>query len=575
MEIRQADLGPLATHLGRQIGVTNYTLTIMEDFGSQIEYLSRKVEHMERMVGGIHQVSQEMVGSYRVKLIMELVFGLLAELYGCRRGILLWKKGAKLVPAGVLGMEKGEWTIETRGLITYLKDKKPPLHLSNLSGPFLPFSEKGLDLLLPLWGKRGLAGLLLLGLERGSNPEGTEERFLRVLANFLVLSLQRERLYLRATNLSKRFKAQLELATREFRTLNKELKKKIYNLHNLFQVSTNVYAIFDINHLFNSLLLTILGQLGAKSVVIFLPAGDGEGRLIPRFCKGIREDEVSDLNLKREAKISRFIAQRGIPVLASQIDEPLLKEEEFIRLKKLELKLFAPLLVSGELMGIMALGGRVNGEQYHPEDLEMLAILTNMAGVAIGNVKEYKKVEKLSYTDGMTDLHNYRYFSNRLEEEIIRAKRYGRPLSLIILDIDYFKNYNDNLGHQRGDLALKELSEILRKSVRKIDVVSRYGGEEFCVIMPEVKSSGCKKFMERLKQKVEDHYFKGAEVQPKGKITISLGGATFPQDATSMDELIYKADFSLYEAKSRGRNRSVVYGELRSPRGAELTLSGG
>jgi len=550
----------------------------MEDIGSQIEHLSKKVENMERMVEGIHQISLEMVGSYRVKLTMELVFGLLAEFYGCQRGILLWRKGADFIPAGALrieGVEKDEWRIEAKGISSYLKDKRRPLSLSSLPTALLPFSQKGLHILLPLQGKRGLAGILLLGLGGEAILEPTEERILQVLANFLVLSLQKEKLYIKATNLSRKFKTQLELATREFRALNKELKKKIYNLHNLFQVSTNVYAIFDINHLFNSLLLTILGQLGAKSVTIFLSAGDGEGRLIPKYYKGIREDEISGLILKREDKFSRLMARKGIPVSATQIDESLFQGKGFTHLKKLEFELFAPLLVSGELMGILALGGRVNGEPYHPEDLEMLAILTNMAGVAIGNVKEYKKVEKLSYTDGMTDLHNYRYFSNRLEEEVIRAKRYDHPLSLIILDIDHFKNYNDSLGHQQGDVALRELSEILRKSVRKIDIVSRYGGEEFCVIMPEVKGSGCKKFMERLRKKVEDHHFKGEEVQPKGKITISLGGATFPQDAATMDELIYKADFSLYEAKRGGRNCSVSYGELHSPREVAPALFGG
>ncbi len=534
----------------------------MEDLGSQIEQLSKRVENMERMVEGIHRVSLEMVGSYKVKLTMELVFGLLSEFYGCGKGVLLWRKGANFVPAGAWGMRgmDDEWRIEAKRFFPYLKGEREPFPLSRLPAALLPPSLDGLHILLPLRGKRGLMGILLLGPEGEIAWEPTEERILQVLANFLVLSLQKERLYLKATNLSKRFKAQLELATRELRALNKELKKKIYNLHNLFQVSTNVYAIFDINHLFNSLLLTILGQLGAKSATIFLTAGDGEGRLIPKFYKGMRSEEISNLVLKRKGGFPRFIAGKGIPVLASQIDESLSKEREFAQLRELELELFAPLLVSGELMGILALGGRMNGEPYHPEDLEMLAILTNMAGVAIGNVKEYKKVEKLSYTDGMTDLHNYRYFSNRLEEEIIRAKRYDRPLSLIILDVDYFKNYNDNLGHQQGDLALRELSEILRKSVRKIDVVSRYGGEEFCVIMPEVKSAGCKKFMERLRKKVEDHHFPGEEVQPQGQITISLGGATFPQDAAAMDELIYKADFSLYEAKRKGRNCSVSYG---------------
>jgi diguanylate cyclase (GGDEF)-like protein len=194
----------------------------------------------------------------------------------------------------------------------------------------------------------------------------------------------------------------------------------------------------------------------------------------------------------------------------------------------------------------------------------MLGILTNMLSVALHNSQNFEQIKALSYTDEMTGLHNYRFFTMRLREEIARAKRNESSLSLLILDVDYFKNYNDALGHPAGDEVLRQLSNLLKSSVRDNDIVARYGGEEFAVILPATEIDGAAKLAERIRVKVEKHHFPSEEIQPGGVLTISIGIAVFPDNANNMEDAIVAADRALYFAKASGRNRVVEFNNINS-----------
>ncbi|MDH7480497.1 MAG: diguanylate cyclase [Armatimonadota bacterium] len=161
-------------------------------------------------------------------------------------------------------------------------------------------------------------------------------------------------------------------------------------------------------------------------------------------------------------------------------------------------------------------------------------------------------------TDGLTDLYNHRYFQERLGKELSRAERYGRPLSIIMLDIDHFKALNDTHGHPFGDVVLQEVAKLLVSSVRDIDVVSRYGGEEFAIILPESQASEAVAVAERLRSAVRRHCFIGKDGQSI-PVTISLGVAQYPIHSTEREGLIMAADLAMYQAKSMGRNRVVAF----------------
>jgi diguanylate cyclase (GGDEF)-like protein len=169
--------------------------------------------------------------------------------------------------------------------------------------------------------------------------------------------------------------------------------------------------------------------------------------------------------------------------------------------------------------------------------------------------------KKLSRLDGLTELFNHRFFQQLLNIEVARAKREGWPLSLIMLDIDDFKVFNDKNGHPMGDLALKKLSWLLSQNCRQCDFVARYGGEEFTIIIPNADKETARLMANRLRKVVEKAEFEHEDSLPQGRFTISLGVAEYPTDAQSREELIEKADQALYQAKSRGKNRVVVYND--------------
>jgi len=170
---------------------------------------------------------------------------------------------------------------------------------------------------------------------------------------------------------------------------------------------------------------------------------------------------------------------------------------------------------------------------------------------------EHARTRRLASTDGLTEVYNHRTFQERLSQEIARADRYRRPLSVLMIDVDHFKVYNDTCGHPQGDIVLQDLARLLREMSRTSDTVARYGGEEFALILPETDSVGAQKIAQRLREQVEGYAFPGKEIMPGGTLTISIGVATHAP-AGSRDALLQAADTALYTAKHEGRNRVCV-----------------
>ncbi|HDL18016.1 MAG TPA: sensor domain-containing diguanylate cyclase [Bacteroidetes bacterium] len=355
-----------------------------------------------------------------------------------------------------------------------------------------------------------------------------------------------------------KYKKQIASNTQELQMLNRELKRRIYELHNLFQISLDLTAILDLDQLVNSYLNTIIGQVRTKNAVLYLNINKASTELTLFQSKGIEEQELSELKFETTDSIIKLVFQKRQPVV---IAEELTSLKEIEKFRMLDSEVITPLIHSHRLVGLLILGTKINGRPYTQTDLEMLTLITNIVAVAVANAKLYKRLKEISITDELTTLYNYRYFSIRLRDEVFRSQRTQRPLSLVILDVDNFKNYNDNLGHPAGDQILKQIARILKSCARDTDVVARYGGEEFCVILPEEDIAGSKAFCERLRKQVEDYPFYKEETQPSGKLTISLGTATYPRDATMIKELLIRADSALYRAKNSGRNRFCIYSE--------------
>ncbi|MBN2366051.1 MAG: diguanylate cyclase, partial [Calditrichaeota bacterium] len=269
---------------------------------------------------------------------------------------------------------------------------------------------------------------------------------------------------------------------------NRELKKKVYDLHNIFEISFKVMGQTEEDRLVNTALLNALGIFTAKSVMLLLADQEDKDLFIVKESKGFLSSQTEDFSIRRQDKLLNYLEFIRKPL---HIRELVYEFEEIMpQFQEMDIRALAPLFQEDELMGILCLGSSVSGQDYPLDVMEMLGILANMLSVALHNARNFDQIKAMSYTDEMTGLHNYRFFTMRLKEEIARAKRNRSNFSLLIMDVDFFKNYNDALGHPAGDEILRQLSKILKNAVRDNDIVARYGGEEFAIISPSTDEKG-------------------------------------------------------------------------------------
>ncbi len=253
-------------------------------------------------------------------------------------------------------------------------------------------------------------------------------------------------------------------------------------------------------------------------------------------------------------------------------DEPLLiknkkgspKEMPFIFAKEKTGKnasfLALPLFTGDCVKGVAALISENTG--FSGKEINALSVLANHTAVVMDNAMMYKRMEELAVTDGLTGLYNHRYFQQTLEEEIKRAKRTEQEVSLILMDIDFFKSFNDTYGHPAGDEILRSLGRIVREETREIDTPARYGGEEFAVILVDTGIEGAETTARRMRKRIEKAVicYEGKELT----VTVSIGFATYPMTATNKAELIDGADKALYQSKTGGRNRCTGWNGVKT-----------
>jgi diguanylate cyclase (GGDEF)-like protein len=208
----------------------------------------------------------------------------------------------------------------------------------------------------------------------------------------------------------------------------------------------------------------------------------------------------------------------------------------------------APLRGTDAPLGLLA----VHGPFDNASDRDLLGVLATHAGTVVENARLYQRLEEEADTDGLTGAYNYRHFMRTLAREMDRVNRAGTSLAVIMVDVDNLKEYNDRFGHLGGSSALRELAELLRANTRSVDLVAKYGGDEFSLLLPDSSWEGARTLAERLRQKISEHLFEG-DVQRR--LTVSMGLAVFPEEGTDPRDLLRCADARLYEAKRSGRNR--------------------
>jgi diguanylate cyclase (GGDEF)-like protein len=337
-----------------------------------------------------------------------------------------------------------------------------------------------------------------------------------------------------------------------FNTLNRrtsELEKMQAQMEMVYENSRILAGILDFDQIVHEILKIGERVLDYPALgIMLLGPGDNliyRGRLIGGN-KNTRLKAVSKESMELPYRVIRGGEPVRVVDMSSRTDyEPLLKSARSV--------MMVPMVTHGKITGLLSAETPRRGA-FEEQDERFLSVLARSAAMALENSILHRKTEELTVIDDLTGVNNYRYFAEKIKEEKRRAVRYNQALSLIMVDIDWFKKFNDNYGHEVGNRVLVNLTVVIKTCIRDVDILCRYGGEEFIIILPQTPEREAHKIAERIRKEVEAAEFGGGEGIPKLKVTVSIGVSSYPENRRSEEELINAVDQALYRAKGSGKN---------------------
>ncbi|MBU1077963.1 MAG: sensor domain-containing diguanylate cyclase [Spirochaetes bacterium] len=326
---------------------------------------------------------------------------------------------------------------------------------------------------------------------------------------------------------------------------NIKLSEEVENLTTFREVGLAINSILNFNQMLLVIMDMVMNKMSVQKIIIYFIDDDNRillGKIGMNDNKIITEEElINEKVIIGDGSIGKAMEYRT-PIITT--DNPYHTE------------LISPLTAQNSLIGAIKVSNKKTSENFTPQDKELLRLLSSQIAIALNNARLYE----MAITDGLTKLYVHRHFQFKLQEENLRHKRNGKPLSLIMMDIDHFKSFNDTNGHQSGDFVLREISKLLKHMFRATDYIFRYGGEEIALILPETNSDNAYLLAEKIRKNIEEHPF--MYNGEKLNVTVSIGLSTYyPQKMEDIDKnkLITMADEALYFSKNNGRNRTTLY----------------
>jgi len=343
-------------------------------------------------------------------------------------------------------------------------------------------------------------------------------------------------------------------ATEALRRTREEARREHEKLTHLIEIIKTANSVLEPSRVIEVVMEKTRDSVRCEVWCLFL-AEDGEERLVFERSGGTRLRNPEGYSVSSGTGIEGAVLRGRRPVIVNDAPRDPRFDPAFDRVTGLTSRavLAVPLISRGRIIGVVSMINRVPGDAFSPADQSLLTLLMEPAGIALENAILFKRMEQLSITDDLTRLYNMRYLNSFLYREIKRCRRYRLPVSVVFLDMDGFKTVNDRFGHLAGSQTLTEIGRLLRDVVREIDVVARYGGDEFVVVLPQTDPEGALIIAERIRRRIETTTFLGG-MGLGVRLTASLGVASFPEQGRTRDELVHKADAAMYRVKESGKN---------------------
>ena len=360
-----------------------------------------------------------------------------------------------------------------------------------------------------------------------------------------------------------RYQSLLTDKNRQIEEANAELTAHVNELSALFSLIQDMIGSLDLDVLFGRVLQIIKDVVPCDELLLLLY--QDEERLQISKTLGLNPARKYRELFDGRSVLMEEISHRQECLHVRNLEEDQRFEDYLRDYPETRSLLCVPMILKEQILGVINLHKKEIGG-FSEREIRLVQAITAQAAIAIENARLYQQTRDLSNTDSLTRLANRRFFQAALDKEFAQARRYGTNFSLIMIDIDHFKRYNDAHGHLQGDKVLRDVAQILQDNIRGIDLAARFGGEEFIILMPKTNKEGARAAAEKLRLCVAEREFMGAaESQPEGHLTLSLGIAEFPEDADSLETLQEQADQALYQAKKDGRNRTVAWNSTAPP----------
>jgi diguanylate cyclase (GGDEF)-like protein len=483
-------------------------LSLLEAAGRQINDSLNEKEILENTL----QALVNKFGYARASMSLQIEGDILeVSAVAGTRNINYWRQSRHHLSDGVIGH-----VAETHQAYLAADVSKDPYYISSAE-------QNGSAMAVPILDKQQLLGVIHVESAMKNDLQAEDVQTLQTLANQVATSLQKARLYARTQE-------HLQVMTA------------------LQSVSHTATASLELNEILDNVIRLLRHSFGYTYISVYLLNGD-------ILSLGAQLGYPEDM-LIRNIPITSGVIGRTARTKETQFLRDASADPDFIRgAYEVQSEIAVPLLKEDNVLGVLNVEAMENGS-LDENDVSFLNALAGSIAVAIDNARLHAEVKRMAMTDVVSGLANRRAFDDFLNAEITRASRYNQPISLIILDLDSFKEYNDRWGHPAGDLRLKEIADLLRLNVREPDLAARYGGEEFAVILPNTPKRGALRLAERLRRSAEACApYPNGRHGPVAGYTISLGVATYPDDATTVDELLLTADNAELMAKRLGKNR--------------------
>lgn len=334
-------------------------------------------------------------------------------------------------------------------------------------------------------------------------------------------------------------------------------KDKVNQKSSLRRYSQAISSTLDINEIIKDIIEVVNDTVQPENIYLLL---DTKGEQSYKVIKCCKEDNIyeKEFLMNKSHPLVKWFKENNILTGDEVNDGSYFKSlwsAEKEQINKMNPDLLIPIKLRDNLIGIIIVSEKKDGTPYQKDDIDILMTIANGAAVVIENAGNYMKAKVQAITDGLTGLYNHRHFYECLDE-IILLNEYDR-FSIAMLDVDYFKFYNDLYGHSAGDKALKEIAKILKKEVKNKGIATRYGGEEFALILPNLSADETYKLVDNLRMEIQLRFNESTEVNQF--LSISAGIASYPENASNKEEILEKADKAMYHAKRSGRNRCVIY----------------